>query len=124
MSGNKMYRKALFIIAGIFFFSTYSLAHSPLKSTSPEDGAMLNDAPKVIQFTFAKPARVVKVVLKHKNDDTFDEVKLDLPNKDMVEELQLSPQFTGSGEYKVEWRALSEDGHAIKGDFSFFVNDG
>lgn len=119
-----MYRKALFIIAGIFFFSTYSLAHSPLKSTSPEDGAMLNDAPKVIQFTFAKPARVVKVVLKHKNDDTFDEVKLDLPNKDMVEELQLSPQFTGSGEYKVEWRALSEDGHAIKGDFSFFVNDG
>lgn len=118
-----MYKNLIFTFAAILFFTVYSFAHSPLKTTSPANGAVLNETPQMLQFIFAKRARVVKVVMTHKYAGAMHETKLELPNKAMTEELRLTPEFRGHGEYLIEWRALSEDGHALKGKFSFTVND-
>jgi methionine-rich copper-binding protein CopC len=37
--------------------------------------------------------------------------------------MRVSLQPVPSGVYKVEWRALSTDGHKVTGDFSFTVSD-
>ncbi|KPB00641.1 copper resistance CopC family protein [Ahrensia marina] len=103
-------------------FSTFaSLAHSPMKSTSPENEAMLDAEPEMLHLNFAKPARVLKVVMTHSTADASHETRVEIPTKDAVEEMHLTPEFMGEGTYKVEWRALGEDGHVIKGDFTFDV---
>jgi methionine-rich copper-binding protein CopC len=97
------------------------LAHSPLKSTSPADGAILTSVPDELIMVFGKPARVVKIVVVNEESET----RLDLPAKKPVSELSVilpdELRAIGSGSYAVEWRALSIDGHAIKGKFAFTV---
>ncbi|MEP2980672.1 MAG: copper resistance CopC family protein [Lentilitoribacter sp.] len=119
-----MIKKFALTIAATLIISCNAMAHSPLKSTSPKNNAELNKIPDMLHFTFGKPARMVKVTMTHSTSDVSHEMKLDLPNKDLVEELHLTPDFMGNGNYLVEWRALSEDGHALKGEFSFTVNGG
>ena len=108
-------------LTAAFLLAGNALAHSPLKSTSPANEAVLNDVPNMLHFTFEKPARVVKVVMTHTHGNASHEVKLELPNKGMADELHLTPNFMGEGNYLIEWRALSEDGHSLKGNFSFKV---
>lgn len=105
----------------ILFSTSVVLAHSPMKSTSPANQAMLDAVPETLYLKFAKPSRVLKVVMTHSADDALHEERLELPTKKAVEDMQLTPEFKGSGAYKVEWRALGEDGHVIKGDFTFDV---
>lgn len=96
-------------------------AHSPLKVTSPAAGEILAEAPQSINLTFAKAARVTKVTLTYTNGDISQTDRLELPSKKFITEMALTPELKGAGTYKVDWRALSEDGHAIKGSFSFTV---
>ena len=93
----------------------------PMKSTSPANEAELNAVPEMLHLNFAKPARVLKVVMTHSANDESHEVRLELPTKDAVQEMHLTPEFEGAGTYKIEWRALGLDGHVIKGDFTFDV---
>lgn len=105
----------------ILFSTSVVLAHSPMKSTSPENQAKLGAVPEILHLKFAKPSRVLKIVMTHYADDAVHEERLELPTKKAVEDMQLTPEFKGSGTYKIEWRALGEDGHVIKGDFTFDV---
>lgn len=105
----------------VFLSTIFSFAHSPMKSTSPANEAKLDAVPEMLHMVFAKPARVLKVVMTHSINDAVHEERLELPTKDAVEEMHLTPEFMGAGNYKVEWRALGTDGHALKGDFTFDV---
>ena len=98
-----------------------AFAHSPLKATMPSDGQTVSGTPDMLHLVFAKPARVTKVMLKHTNGDMSHQDKLELPSKKFTTELMLQPEFKGPGNYEVEWRALGEDGHALKGSFKFKV---
>ena len=98
-------------------------AHSPLKATIPAANEVLAEAPQIIKLIFTKAARVTKVTLTYTNAGTSQTERLELPSKKFVSEMMLSHAFQGAGAYKVNWRALSEDGHAIKGSFSFTVTE-
>lgn len=110
-------------LATIVSTTNFSLAHSPMKSTSPANEEQLAAVPDMLHLTFAKPARVLKVVMIHSTADASHETRVKLPTKDAVEEMRLTPEFMGAGNYKIEWRALGEDGHVIKGEFTFEVTD-
>ncbi len=101
--------------------ATTALAHSPLKSTLPTDKAQLTKAPDDIQLTFGKPARVTKVVLVRIQDG--EETRLKSPTKSFAKVFNFTPTIDGSGLYEVQWRALGEDGHALKGAFEFTIQD-
>ncbi len=108
-------------LALVLLLPITALAHSPLKSTSPADKAALKVLPDGITMTFGKPARITKVTLTHTHGEANHADKLELPSKKFQTSFQLTPTFRGHGNYKVDWRALSEDGHALKGAFSFTV---
>ncbi|MDB3892074.1 copper resistance protein CopC [Alphaproteobacteria bacterium] len=100
-----------------------AIAHSPLSSTNPVDGAVLSAAPNGISLVFAKPATVIKLSVENDaaGSDLIDLSKA-LDRVQGVEHSAPIPQLP-AGQFTVKWRAMSGDGHLIKGDFSFVVTD-
>lgn len=115
-----MKRPTLTIFAALAML-TPALAHSPMKGSVPADGDELVSVPETIEMNFAAPARVTKIEMTHTNGDANHRVTLDIPTRDKIETISLTPDFMGAGTYQIDWRALSEDGHVITGSFSFTV---
>ena len=113
--------KHLSIVLGLMLMASPVFAHSPLESTLPAKGASLSTAPANLALTFKKPVRITKVTLSHSLDDTKQSDNLTIPTKKFVKHIVLEPKFQGPGNYKVEWRALGQDGHALKGAYSFTI---
>lgn len=91
-------------------------AHSQLTSTVPANGAVITKVPQAINMTFGKKARLIKVVL---TKDGASETRLEIPSKSFTNTFELKADLTEPGIYQIEWRALSKDGHALKGSFGF-----
>lgn len=96
-------------------------AHSPVKTTSPSHNAVLTEVPTSLVMTFAAPARVMKVVMIHANEQGEQEARVEIPTRDKITEIELTPEFMGAGLYTIQWRALSDDGHALNGEWNFQV---
>lgn len=94
-------------------------AHSPLISSSPADGDVLAAAPPAIKMKFRSTARLVRLALTgaQSGEVTLSEEHL------MVEKQRhtVALPAIAADEYEVRWRALSADGHLVKGSFSFTV---
>lgn len=99
------------------FLSGPAFAHSPLQSTSPADGAVLDTPPDTIRLTFAKPARLTKLTLTYEGEER----RLELTKKSFAKEVMVDPGSAGGGKFLVGWRALGTDGHVLKGEFSYTV---
>ncbi len=116
-------------------FSTAS-AHSPVGFVVPKDGSVIKKAPEKMEIVFTAPAKLIKVEFSKVTsnqkkslisgllgNETLTPIKL---NKDhLMNESRrhiISLPKLDDGIYKTAWRALSEDGHAIKGEFIFEVS--
>jgi methionine-rich copper-binding protein CopC len=110
---------ATLILLGALTNSAF--AHSKVDTFSPADGDVLTEVPEAIAMSFAKPARITKVSVSHTKGSEEHDIRLDIPTKEFVKTIEFSPDLFGAGTYLVEWRALAEDGHALKGEFSFTV---
>ena len=95
-------------------------AHSPLISSSPANGDVLAAAPPAIKMKFRSTARLVRLALTgaQSGEVTLSEEHL------MVEKHRhtVALPAIAADEYEVRWRALSADGHVVKGNFSFTVS--
>ena len=95
-------------------------AHSPLISSSPADGDVLAAVPNAIEIKFRGMARLVRLALTgaQSGEVTLSEEHL------MVEKHShtVALPAIAADEYEVRWRALSADGHLVKGSFSFTVS--
>lgn len=100
-----------------------ALAHATMIETVPADGAQLEEPPREVIVRFDEdvdlsvaPARVFDASGSRLDDGTAgygadrSEIRVDLP-----------PLTDGA--YVVTWRAVSEDGHPIRGAFVFRVGD-
>ena len=128
-------------IIGIYILTillnyTTATAHSPVGFVIPEDGSIIKKAPEEIEIVFTAPAKLIKVVFskvtsnKKKSlidgllgNEALTPIRL---NKDhLMKESRrhiISLPKLDDGIYMTAWRALSEDGHAIKGEFAFEVS--
>lgn len=98
-------------------------AHSPVETSNPGDGDVLESIPEMLMLNFENPARVLRVEVTHTTMDgsAMHASDLDIPSRDLTETLSLTPPSMGAGSYLVEWRALGEDGHAMDGTFTYTV---
>ena len=95
-----------------------ALAHSKIGSTVPADGAVLAAVPSKIVLAFSKHLRLTRVRMTRDGDD----VDLDLAGlKAFAKRFAIPLTATGKGLYRIEWRGLAADGHAMRGAFSFRV---
>lgn len=95
-----------------------ALGHSKMDETVPADKAVLSAAPTQIELTFAKKIRLTRVQI-NSDGGTSD---LDLSgHKSFATRFALPVALPGAGDYGVEWRGLSGDGHIMNGTFRFKV---
>jgi methionine-rich copper-binding protein CopC len=104
-------------------FSSAARAHPELQSAEPAAGAAMTTSPKQIRITFNENVipqfsgvevkdQAGKIIATGKAaTDPTNKKQLVVP----VQE-QLAP-----GDYKVEWHAVSDDTHRVKGSYSFSV---
>ena len=111
--------KAILLAGMLALAAAPALAHSALDTTAPEDGAVLAQAPPSFVLTFANRIRLTRVRVIHDDGNTVD---LDLDeHKAFATRFELPLKDMGSGLYRIEWRGLSSDGHAVRMSFSFRV---
>ncbi len=111
--------KVLFLAGVIGISATTAMAHSPLKATTPADGAKVEQTPEELSFDFKGKIRLTRVTVTVADDTDID---LDLSgHKKFATDYALPIEDMGSGVYEVEWRGLGTDGHAQKGTFNFTV---
>jgi methionine-rich copper-binding protein CopC len=108
------------VLAIIMLLSTAVMAHSPLTALTPADGARLTTTPDSIEMRFNGSSRLVRFALVSTADGA--EVGLDDTHL-MVEAVDHSIALPAlaAGDYMASWRAMGEDGHVIKGRFSFTI---
>ena len=112
-------RRLFLVISSVFFMINSSLAHSPLTSSVPSTGQTVPAAFDSFQFTFGESAKLVKITIQ-----TEAGVKTDLDlssNSAAQKEHIVKSEPLAPGFYTVYWRALSNDGHPIKGSIPFKV---
>ena len=107
---------ALFLLVSL---PQLAAAHSPLISSSPQDGASVTTAPETVAMRFKGEARLVRFALSGKAAGEIELGKGHLMIKAQNHSIAL-PELAAD-EYEVRWRAMSADGHVIKGDLSFIV---
>ncbi|MBO6676556.1 MAG: copper resistance protein CopC [Rhizobiales bacterium] len=99
------------------------LAHSPVNSSDPADGATVQAAPETLTLMLAEPGRFMKVEVTHTTVDGSASrmMELEIPSRDMTDRMEFSGPNMGAGSYHVEWRVLGEDGHAMDGTVTYTV---
>ena len=111
-------------------------AHSPLASSSPQNGETLDEPPTEIFMEFKLPAKLIKVDLTKQSDkqgknllgrlfgggDDGESVPLGTSFLMTIDKRQAIPlPALEDGSYSLAWRAMGEDGHVIKGDLTFNI---
>ena len=117
-----MMKKITALLISVFLCSQV-FAHTKLKSSSPENGSILDRLPTAILLSFSKTIRLTKVTLS-KTGDKPVKLKLDKSKKFQTNfsfPLELVEMSDQSGEYSVEWRGIGQDGHIMKGVFTYTV---
>jgi methionine-rich copper-binding protein CopC len=95
-------------------------AHAKVEKTEPVSGTTLSAAPKQLQLWFNEKidAAVSKIEL------TGSAGKVALAPAHAMGDKSLMAGITGTvgdGAYTVAWQTAGDDGHVVKGDFTFTV---
>lgn len=96
-------------------------AHAELLSTTPEDGAALDQAPAEAVLTFNEPVQLIDGSIRLFPGDE-DPLTLDahVNNTSVVAPL---PATLDDGAYALSYRVVSADGHPISGAITFTIGD-
>src|SRR3954454_5476535 len=119
-------RLAVCLVAGtatVALLPGTALAHADLERTNPPNGAVLPDAPKIVDLQFSESVEVafgsIRVLdAAGQRADAGDPFHPDGRGRDV--DVRLRPGMH-DGTYLVSWRVVSDDSHPVSGDFTFSV---
>ncbi|MGX9143214.1 copper homeostasis periplasmic binding protein CopC [Mesorhizobium sp. 128a] len=103
-------------------FSGPAQAHAKLEASQPPIGSTVKEPPVEIDLTFSEELNLKFTGVKLLGPNN-EEVKTDNPmltNGDKEFMVSL-PAGLGPGSYRVEWHAVSRDGHKTRGAYEFTV---
>jgi copper resistance protein C len=98
-----------------------AFAHSRVEATLPADGEQVATSPATIGIRFDASLRITRFVLSGPDGPVALAAQPDRQPAREFEAVPAAPLTPGS--YRVEWRALATDGHAMSGEFRFAVRD-
>ncbi|MEO9576740.1 MAG: copper resistance CopC family protein [Tateyamaria sp.] len=110
------------ILAGCVgvLLATNAWAHSSVEKSTPANGATVASV-EAVELRFDDPMRVTAISMTGPDGQVEFERETGM---DAVTEFRaLPPNVLPSGNYSVDWRGLSEDGHPMQGTFTFTVSD-
>ena len=103
------------------FYTTITYYHSQLTDILPKNNIVYTKTPSKIELTFRSKVKLVKIDL-NKISGENSKIKIDLKKyTERSKNFKLPMPNIASGKYNILWRALSPDGHIIKGKSEFEV---
>ena len=113
---------AIAVLLGATCFASTAFAHARLEASDPKAGSVLAAAPKTVRLTFNEALEPsfskIAVVDAANAAVAVSHVDVDKSNpKVMTATLPPLP----AGQYRVQWSAVTGDGHKVKGEFGFSV---
>src|SRR3954471_23407969 len=119
-------RLAVCLVAGtatVALLPGTALAHADLERTNPPSGAVLPDAPKIVDLQFSESVEVafgsIQVLDSSGHRADFgDPFHPGGRGRDV--DVRLRPGMQ-DGTYLVSWRVVSDDSHPVSGDFTFSI---
>lgn len=111
-----------FVALSSVVLSGSAYAHAHLEAAQPPIGGTVKAAPTEIDLKFSEELNLKFTGVKVSGPDG-KEVKTDnamLMDGDKTFMVNL-PAGLGAGTYRIEWHALSRDGHKTHGDYKFTV---
>jgi copper resistance protein C len=108
---------AMFLLAAVAAY-----AHAHLDRASPAAGATLQTAPSevALHFTQKLEPKFSSIVVRDAAGRQVDNGDSRVDDENLTV-LRVSLQPLAPGTYQVEWRVISIDTHASKGDYTFRV---
>ena len=115
-------KKALVILI-LFFIPFAGYAHVHLDNSSPKDNETLSEPPTAIKLWFSGNVESAwsKIEVKDSHGNRVDSGDVISINNDL-KTLIVPLKNISSGQYKVRWNVVANDGHRIKGGLSFSVD--
>lgn len=128
----KLFRSLLVLVvafSGALLASTPASAHDSIESSSPSDGATVSAGVIPIELTFAEAVMQTpdgsgtEISVTDSDGNEYADACVDSIEGGMIMD---TVDLDKAGEYTVNWRTVSEDGHPVEGAFSFTLenNDG
>jgi methionine-rich copper-binding protein CopC len=112
-------------VAALMALTTFTaagsaLAHASLTGSVPEDGATVDAGLAAIEMTFSDPVRITLVRVHSAATDSDVPLQGGLPD-DFAGTAAVAVDPLAAGAYDVSWTCVAEDGHVMKGHFTFTV---
>ena len=98
--------------------SAEAIAHSKLRQSLPEKGSVLTQLPETLVLEYGNEIRLTKVDLENWKGEIVKVVK---SPTELKKSFEFPIKLEAKGIYKVTWRGLGIDGHAMKGHYSFEI---
>ena len=120
MSSRRLALLAAVLILGALG-ATSASAHAFLERTSPGDGETVDEPPTEVRLEFSEPVSAPVGAVRVFDEDG-ERVDIGSTNRANDDATIVAPlDGAGDGTHIVTWRAVSADGHPIKGAFLFHV---
>lgn len=105
----------------VFICAASASAHARLERSEPKADSTLRQPPKTVELWFSEEleASMSTVAVTDQASKRVDKNNAALSEGN--KKLQVELEDLGSGTYTVDWKALSTDGHTMKGKFTFTV---
>jgi len=109
---------AVLVLVGAGLAAAPASAHTDLVSTDPVDGAVLEAVPTEVTFTFSEPLLpdFVRFIRISPQGETTDLTAVSIENNVAI---LAWPADLPAGEWTVEYRVVSQDGHPVNGSIFF-----
>jgi copper transport protein len=119
---RRVFGLAALVLLAVLIPGAPASAHAELIATDPADGAIVEKAPEALtlQFTEGVSLRPDGVRVLDSNGKRVDAGSASASGPDVTVPLDGT---IADGTYVVAWRAVSEDGHPIRGSYTFSVGE-
>jgi methionine-rich copper-binding protein CopC len=114
---------AALAFAGVGFLSLTASAHPVLKETAPKIDAQIKTSPSEIRLTFNEDLvpKFSGIELKDQTGKIIQTGSAASDAKDKKQLVILVKATLSPGLYTVEWHAVAEDTHRVKGSYRFML---
>ena len=106
------------IVLLLFLFPTMASAHTKLVSSNPTNGQVITEPIKQISLEFEEALEQLGTIKLYKAGTATAVTNVAVKGNKLIADL---PNGLDNGDYKVEWKVVSEDGHPITGQIPFKV---
>ena len=106
------------IILLLFLFPTMASAHTKLVSSNPSKGQVITEPMKQITLEFEEALEQLGTIKLYKAGTATAVTNVSIKGNKLIADL---PNGIENGDYKIEWKVVSEDGHPVTGQIPFKV---